>query len=310
MVYNDVMKNEIAKPVVNLMTSPGWEDYQLLDSGSGRKLEQFGPYRLIRPEAEAVWSPLMDDSEWQKASAEFIPSAEENGGHWKVLKKLPESWKLHYRDLTLKAMLSNSKQLGVFPEQACHWDWVAERIRNHPGPVKVLNLFGYTGAISMACGAAGAKVTHLDASKKAVAWAKENQELSKVPMDRIRWILDDALKFVQREARRGSLYEGVILDPPKFGRGPKGEVWEFYKGFPALLEACAGVLSEQADFMLVTAYAVKASSVTLYNALREVNRKRGGTVSVGEVCNCDKAGRLLSMAVYGRWMSVEEKSVK
>ena len=149
-------------------------------------------------------------------------------------------------------------------------------------------------------------MTHLDASKKAVAWAKENQDLSKVPLDRIRWILDDALKFVQREQRRGSLYEGVILDPPKFGRGPKGEVWEFYKGFPSLLEACAGVLSDQADFMLVTAYAVKASSVTLYNALSEVNRKRNGTVSVGEVCNCDKGGRLLSMAVYGRWMKDSE----
>ena len=229
----------------------------------------------------------------KEAAAEFIPSAEENGGHWKTLKKLPDSWKLRYRNLTLKAMLSNSKQLGVFPEQACQWDWLMERVRNYGKPMKVLNLFGYTGAATMACAAAGAKVTHLDASKKAVAWAKENQELSKVPLDRIRWILDDALKFVQREARRGSLYEGVILDPPKFGRGPKGEVWEFYKGFPALLEACAGVLSNQADFMLVTAYAVKASSVTLYNALSEVNRKRNGTVSVGEVCNCDKAGRLL-----------------
>ena len=297
------MKNLEQKPLVNLLTSPAWEDYQLLDSGNGRKLEQFGPYRLIRPEAEAVWSPLMDESEWKEAAAEFIPSAEENGGHWKTLKKLPDSWKLRYRNLTLKAMLSNSKQLGVFPEQACQWDWLMERVRNYGKPMKVLNLFGYTGAATMACAAAGAKVTHLDASKKAVAWAKENQELSKVPLDRIRWILDDALKFVQREARRGSFYEGVILDPPKFGRGPKGEVWEFYKGFPALLEACAGVLSGQADFMLVTAYAVKASSVTLYNALSEVNRKRNGTVSVGEVCNCDKAGRLLSMAVYGRWMS-------
>jgi len=289
-------------PTVNLLTSPGWEDYCLLDSGNGRKLEQFGPYRLIRPEAEAVWSPAMEQEEWEKASAEFIPSAEENGGHWKIVKKVPESWVIRYRGLRFKIMFSNSKHLGIFPEQACQWDWVTERIRACGHPVKVLNLFGYTGAISMACSAAGAKVTHLDASKKAVAWAKENQELSKIPQDRIRWILDDALKFVQREARRGSYYEGVILDPPKFGRGPKGEVWEFYKGFPVLLENCAAVLSEQADFMLVTAYAVKASSVTLYNALAEVNRKRSGSVSAGEVCHRDQAGRLLSMAVYGRWM--------
>ena len=262
---------------------------------------------MIRPEAEAVWSPLLKTDEWQKASAEFIPSAEENGGHWKLLKQLPDSWKIRYRGLTFKVMLSNSKQLGIFPEQACQWDWVTDRIRGAQQPMKVLNLFGYTGAISMACAAAGAKVTHLDASKKAVAWAKENQELSSVPQDRIRWILDDALKFVQREARRGSYYEGVILDPPKFGRGPKGEVWEFYKGFPTLLEACANVLSDRADFMLVTAYAVKASSVTLYNALSEVNRKRGGSVSAGEVCNQDNGGRLLSMAVYGRWSAGQEQ---
>ena len=208
--------------------------------------------------------------------------------------------------MTFKIMFSNSKHLGIFPEQACQWDWVSERIRSAGRPLKVLNLFGYTGAISMACAAAGAKVTHLDASKKAVAWARENQELCGVPGDRIRWILDDALKFVQREARRGSFYDGVILDPPKFGRGPKGEVWEFYKGFPPLLEACAAILSERADFMLVTAYAVKASSVTLYNALCEAARKKGGTVSAGEVCHRDRAGRLLSMAVYGRWMKSEE----
>lgn len=296
------MNNGEMKPIVNLLTSPAWEEYCLLDSGNGRKLEQFGAYRLIRPEAEAVWSPRMDEAEWQKAAAEFIPSAEENGGHWKMYKKVPESWKLRYRGLTLKIMFSNSKHLGIFPEQACQWDWVTERIGAYGKPMKVLNLFGYTGAISMACAAAGAKVTHLDASKKAVAWAKENQELSRIPQDRIRWILDDALKFVQREARRGSYYEGIILDPPKFGRGPKGEVWEFYKGFPALLEACSAVLSDEADFMLVTAYAVKASSVTLYNAIREVTARKGGTVSAGEVCHLDQGGRLLSMAVYGRWM--------
>ena len=304
------MKNVETKPVVNLLTSPGWEEYRLLDSGNGRKLEQFGAYRLIRPEAEAVWTPMLSSDEWAKASAEFIPSAEENGGHWKILKKVPESWLLRYHGLTFKIMFSNSKHLGIFPEQACQWDWVRERIRAYGAPMRVLNLFGYTGAISMACASAGAKVTHLDASKKAVAWAKENQNLSRVPQDRIRWILDDALKFVQREARRGSLYEGVILDPPKFGRGPKGEVWEFYKGFPALLEACAAVLSDQADFMLVTAYAVKASSVTLYNALNEVTRTKGGTVSAGEVCHCDNAGRLLSMAVYGRWMGSRQELPK
>ncbi len=300
MVFMNIVET---KPVVNLLTSPGWEDYCLLDSGNGRKLEKFGPYRLIRPEAEAVWSPAMKEEEWKKAAGEFIPSAEENGGHWKFYQNIPERWNLRYRNMMFRIMFSNSKHLGIFPEQACQWDWAAERIRNYGKPMKVLNLFGYTGAISMACAAAGANVTHLDASKKAVSWAKENQTLCKVPQDRIRWILDDALKFVQREARRGSYYEGIILDPPKFGRGPKGEVWEFYKGFPPLLDACSLILSDRADFMLVTAYAVKASSVTLNNALSEVTRGKGGIVSAGEVCHCDKAGRLLSMAVYGRWMA-------
>ena len=295
------MKNETSFPTVSLQTSPAWKDYCLLDSGDGKKLEQFGPYRLIRPEAEAVWSRRMKESEWDQAAAEFIPSAEENGGHWKQYGKLPESWEMHYKNLTLKTMLSNSKQLGFFPEQACQWDWAQQRVRALGENCRVLNLFGYTGAISMACAAAGAKVTHLDASKKAVAWAKENQTLSRVPMDGIRWILDDALKFVQRENRRGSSYEGIILDPPKFGRGPKGEVWEFYKSFPALLTACRDILSDRAGFMLVTAYAVKASSVTLNNALTEVTAKRGGAVETGEVCLQDRAGRLLSMAIYGRW---------
>lgn len=299
------MKNDEIFPHIELLTSPDWQEYRLLDCGDGRKLEQFGKFRLIRPEAEAVWNCYLPDAEWKKAQAEFIPSAEENGGHWKQNQELPEFWTLHYKGLTFKTMLSNSKQLGVFPEQACQWDWVTECIHASAQPVRVLNLFGYTGVISLAAAAAGAKVTHLDASKKAVAWAKENQALSKINPDSIRWILDDALKFVQREERRGSLYEGIILDPPKFGRGPKGEVWEFYKGFPALIQACSSILSERARFMLVTAYAVKASSVTLYNTLAQMAAKRGGKVSAGEACLRDQGGRLLSMAVYGRWIREE-----
>ncbi len=207
-------------PAVELLTSPEWKEYALLDSGNGRKLEQAGKYRLIRPEAEAMWSPLLPESEWARADAEFIPSAEENGGHWKVYRSLPESWTVEYRSLSSKVMRPNSKQLGFFPEQACQWDWASGRVRQAGRPMKVLNLFGYTGAISLAAAQAGAQVTHCDASKKAIAWAKENQTLSNVRTDGIRWMLDDALKFVRREARRGSLYEGIILDPPKFGRGP------------------------------------------------------------------------------------------
>lgn len=289
-------------PHITILTSSEWKEYSLLDSGDGRKLEQFGKIRLIRPEAEAVWARALPVAEWERAAAEFIPSAEENGGHWKKSGNMPADWKIRYKDLAFKLMLSNSKQVGIFPEQACQWDWVRQQISAADRPFHVLNLFGYTGALSLAAAAAGAKVTHLDASKKVVQWAKENQTCSGLNPDSIRWILDDGLKFVQREARRGSRYQGIVLDPPKFGRGPKGEVWEFYKGFPELIRACGQILASDARFLLVTAYAVKASSLTLNNALAEVTSGRGGFVSNGEVCLRDASGgRLLSMAIYGRW---------
>lgn len=296
------MFNTTIYPKIEIMTSPDWIDYELIDSGEGRKLERFGNIRVIRPEAEAVWKCLLPASEWEKVDAEFIPSPEENGGHWKPFHKIPESWNIQYKGLTFKLMFSNSKQLGIFPEQACQWDWVQERIRMAKRPMRILNLFGYTGAISLAAASAGAKVTHLDASKKAIQWAKDNQSLSSLQADSIRWMMDDGLKFVQRESRRGSFYQGIILDPPKFGRGPKGEVWEFYKGFPELVQACRSILAADADFMLITAYAIKASSLTLNNSLSEITRNLGGSVSNGEVCLQDRSGgRLLSMAVYGRW---------
>ena len=289
-------------PVVELLTSSDWIDYELLDSGNGRKLERFGPATLIRPEAEAVWLPKASARDWSGASAEFIPSAEENGGHWVFKKKIPERWTVRYRDLRLVLNFSNSKQLGIFPEQACQWDWVRSVIGERGGPLRILNLFGYTGAVSMAAAAAGAQVTHLDASRKAIQWAKENRAACKLPEDRIRWILDDGLKFVQREARRGSFYQGIILDPPKFGRGPKGEVWEFYRSFPDLIRACRSILAEDAKFLLVTAYAIKASSVTIGNAVSEALHGLNGSIQSGEVCLRDRSGgRLLSMAVYSRW---------
>ncbi len=296
------MGSEHGLPNVELLTSPGWTEYALLDSGNGRKLERFGAVTLIRPEAEAIWRPKLAFSDWSKADAEFIPSAEENGGHWVQKRSVPERWTVNYRGLRFVLSLSNSKQLGLFPEQACQWDWVSGCIRARLKPTKVLNLFGYTGAMSMAAAAAGASVTHLDASKKAIQWAKENQAACRLPEDRIRWILDDGLKFVQREARRGSFYQGILLDPPKFGRGPKGEVWEFYKSFPELIRACRAILTDDASFLMVTAYAIKASSVTIRNAVSEAMGGLKGTVQSGEVCLEEKSGgRILSMAVYSRW---------
>jgi 23S rRNA (cytosine1962-C5)-methyltransferase len=288
-------------PVIQLSDSPDWQDYVLLDSGNGSKLEQYGPYRLWRPEPEAVWKPLLPDREWQAADAVFKVTAEENGGHWEYRRPLPERWPMRYKNLRFYAMTTASRHVGVFPEQASQWDWIEDQVHAAGRPLQVLNLFGYTGLASLAAAQAGAKVTHLDASRKAIGWAKDNQTLSALDAQSIRWILDDAVKFVYREGRRGAKYDGLILDPPKFGRGPKGEVWEFYKLIPDLLSACKGVLSDQAQFIVLTAYAVKASALTLYNGLDEIMDGRG-QVSAGEVVLQEKSGgRYLSLAVYGRW---------
>jgi len=285
-----------------ILTSPDWKDYELLDSGNGWKLERFGQFQLIRPEAEAVWSPALPESRWSAAHARFVPSPEENGGHWQHHKPLPERWKMRYKKLSFYVQTSASRHVGVFPEQACQWDWISEQISAAGKPVKVLNLFGYTGLATLAAAQAGAQVTHVDASRKVLNWARENQTLSGLDSAPIRWILDDAVKFVQREARRGVKYEGLILDPPKFGRGPKGEVWEFFRLLPNLLDSCQQVLADQPLFVVLTAYAVKASALTLQYALQELIQHTDGDWTCGEVALQEKSvGRLLSMAIFARW---------
>ena len=289
-------------PQLSLLSSPGWVDYELLDSGNGSKLERYGTFILIRPEPEAIWRPGLPEKEWNAAHAVFQTSAEENGGHWQTLKRLPERWNMDYQGLKFWVRTSASRHLGVFPEQACQWDWITAQVTNSGRPLKVLNLFGYTGLASLAAARAGAAVTHLDASRKVVTWAAENQLLSGLEDRPIRWIVDDALKFVQREARRNTKYDGLILDPPKFGRGPKGEVWEFYKLIPALLESCREIMSPQARFVVLTAYAVKASAVTLYYSVREMMNRWKGQVDAGEVVLIESsAKRALSTAIYARW---------
>ncbi len=300
--FPGVFMNSSYSPKIHLLSSPGWKDYELLDSGAGWKLERYGPYRLVRPEPEAIWSQALPEREWKSAHAVFRPAPEENGGHWDVQRELPARWQMQYNGLRFWVQTTASRHLGVFPEQAAQWDWIEEQVRAANRPIRVLNLFGYTGIASVAAARAGAQVTHLDAARKVVSWAHENLELSGLGDRPVRWIVEDALKFVQREARRGSLYDGIVLDPPKFGRGPKGEVWEFYKLVPNLLQACRQILSPQAQFLLVTAYAIKASALTLYNGLNEAMRSLNGEVTAGEVVLNEKsAGRLLSTAIYSRW---------
>ncbi len=295
-------KDRVTLPKLELLAPMGWQDYTLLDSGDGYKLEQFGPCRLIRPEPEAVWRRSLDEKEWNKAAGLYRPSPEENGGHWEFRNKMPERWIMRYGRLSFWAMTSASRHLGVFPEQSVQWDWAEAMIKKSARSPKVLNLFGYTGMASLSAAQAGALVTHLDASKKSVAWAKENQAESGLSHLPIRWIVDDALKFVQREQRRGSQYEGIILDPPKFGRGPKGEVWEFYKLLPDLLQACQKILSPDALFVQLTAYAVKASAITLFNAVEEMMEAHPGRTQAGEIGLVESsAGRFLSTAIFARW---------
>jgi 23S rRNA (cytosine1962-C5)-methyltransferase len=287
-------------PQLTLLASP-WEEYELLDSGDGQKLERFGQYRLVRPEVEALWQPALPEAAWKDANASFVTRDELHGGHW-VINDLPKRWLLSYRGLKMWMQASGSRQVGVFPEQSAHWDWIEEQIKKAKRPLRVLNLFGYTGLASLAAARSGAQVTHVDASRKVVEWGKENQVSSGLADQSIRWLVDDAIKFVQRESRRDSFYDGIILDPPKFGRGPKGEVWEFYKLIPELLDACKRILSPQPVFVVMTAYAVKASSVTLFQAMDEMMAAHTGRVMAGELVLQEKsAGRYLPTAIYARW---------
>lgn len=292
-------------PEIELLSAKHWKDYELLDSGEGQKLERFGSYLFIRPEHQAVWSKSLQKNRWDAANAVFEAAAgEETGGRWAINRPLPADWPMQYRQLAFKARFSTSRHLGVFPEQAAHWDWVSEQVQAARRPVKVLNLFGYTGLASLAAAQAGAEVTHVDAAKKSLTWARENQELSGLEKRPIRWIVDDALKFVQREARRSSLYDGIILDPPKFGRGPKGEVWEFFELLPDLLGSCVSILTAKPIFLVITAYAIRSSALTLFYELQEQFVRFQGEVTCGELVVQERsAQRMISLAIYARWSS-------
>lgn len=287
---------------INLLISDKWLDYELLDSGEGQKLERFGKYTFARPEVQAIWKKRLAPERWLAADANFQTSGEESGGHWQFNHKIPERWVMNYGKIKFWAQTTPGRHLGVFPEGAAHWDWMSELIRSESRPINVLNLFGYTGLATLSAASAGASVTHVDASKKAISWARENQSISGLDDRPIRWIVDDALKFVQREARRGNKYQGLIIDPPKFGRGPKGEVWDVYRSLPNLLDACRSLLDKNPLFAALTVYAVKASSVHILTALEEMLQGYPGNFDAGELVTRESSGgRLFSSAVYARW---------
>lgn len=283
-----------------VLVPEGWRDYELLDSGDGAKLERWGRYTLARPEPAALWRPALGEAEWSRADAVFERDSGDSG-QWRTRRDFREPWPVTWNGLTALARLTPFRHTGVFPEQASHWRWLGDRLAGAEG-VRVLNLFGYTGLATLAATAAGANVVHVDASKKAIGWARENAAASGLADRPVRWILDDAVKFVRRELRRGSRYEGIVLDPPAFGRGPSGEIWRFEEHTPELLHLCAGLLSERPRFVVITAYAVTASALALRNLLVGETANAGGAVEAGELALRERAGgRLLPTAIYARW---------
>lgn len=292
---------------VMLETQP-WDDYGLVDMGDGQKLERYGPYRIIRPEPQAMGRPVLPAEEWEKADAVFSGNTDEEGpGRWHYRTPIGETWPMAYRDIRFYGRFMSFRHVGVFPEQAAHWDWMIDQIYGAKRPLRVLNLFSYTGVASLLAAAAGAQVTHVDASKKAIGWARDNQELSRLTEAPIRWICDDAVKFVAREKRRGNTYDGILLDPPKYGRGPKGEVWQLFDGLPDLLADCRDLLSPDARFLILTAYSIRASFVSLDMLMRDVMATgpevtQAGTVESGElVLKAETGGRYLSTSLFSRW---------
>lgn len=280
-----------------------WRDYGVLDSGDGRKLEQVGPFRFVRPEPQALWRPRLAQDAWDSADALFTGGGEdddEGRGRWRTARPLPETWTLNWDGLAFLSRLTPFRHLAFFPEHSVHWRAAAESISGAP-QAEALNLFGYTGLASMACARAGARVTHVDASKKAIGFARENQDAAGLAGAPIRWICDDAFAFAQREVRRGKTYDVIFLDPPKYGRGPNGEIWRLEESLFPLLQACAALIAP-GGLVILSVYAVRLSAVALLQTAKEAFAGKPGRFSHGDMClpHADDE-RLLPTAHFVRW---------
>lgn len=297
-------------PVI-LQTMPD-ENYALLDSGNGLKLEQYGAVRLVRPEQQAIWGRSQPDSEWDKATAIFTGDTDEEGmGRWRMKDpSLGETWPMKFDGVPYFGRFTSFRHVGVFPEQAAHWRNMAQAIKAADRQLKVLNLFGYTGVASLVAADAGAHVTHVDASKKAIGWARENQAFAELEDKPIRWICEDAMKFVQREVRRGNTYDIILLDPPAYGRGPNGEVWQLFDHLPDMLDGCRDLLSDDPAMLVLTAYAIRASFFAIHEIVMDsfTGYKTNGAVHSGELIIREKhRGRALSTSMFSRWVPGVEK---
>ena len=280
-----------------------WEEYELLDCGGGERLERWNSQVLVRPDPQAIWETQRRNPAWKRADGRYLRS-QTGGGHWEK-KALPENWKIHYGELTFQVKPMNFKHPGLFPEQAANWDFVMEKICSAGRPIRVLNLFAYTGGATAACARAGASVCHVDAAKGMVAWAKENAKLSGLEEAPIRWIVDDCAKFVEREIRRGRQYDAIIMDPPSYGRGPGGEVWKLEENLYGFVKLCAGVLSDKPLFVLINSYTTGlAPSVLGYLLNLLVGSKYGGKCIWDELgLPVTETGLALPCGAAGRWFS-------
>jgi len=279
-----------------------WKDYELIDTGGGEKLERWGEIVLRRPDPQIIWPLLNENAAWKQADARYFRS-NKGGGHWEVRRSLPERWSIRYKQLSFHIKPTGFKHTGLFPEQAANWDWMMGKIQSAGRPVKVLNLFAYTGGASVACAFAGAEVVHVDAAKGVVQWAKENLHLSGLGSRPVRFITDDVFKFVQREQRRGNRYDAIIMDPPSYGRGPGGEMWKLENDLYPFLENCVSILSDQPLFFLINSYTTGLSASVLTNLLTmAVQRKYGGTITSGEIgLPITASGLILPCGILGRW---------
>jgi 23S rRNA (cytosine1962-C5)-methyltransferase len=278
-----------------------WQDYEVLDCTSGEKLERWGNYTLVRPDPQVIWEPPRQHEGWRAYNARYARS-NTGGGQWNT-KKLPDKWKIQYKELTFQVKPMNFKHTGIFPEQAANWDWAMQKIRSAGRPISVLNLFAYTGGATLACAAAGASVCHVDAAKGMVAWARENAKLSGLEERPIRWIIDDCAKFVEREIKRGRRYDAIIMDPPSYGRGPSGEIWKLEKDLFGFVQLCSKVLSDDPLFVIINSYTTGlAPSVVGYISDSIFSAKFGGHTDSGELgLPVTASGLVLPCGSTGRW---------
>lgn len=282
--------------------STDWKNYECLDAGNGEKLERWGSVILRRPDPQAMWE-VEDYSLWKNVDG-FYHRTNKGGGYWDFYSKLSDYWTISYKNLTFKVSPTNFKHTGLFPEQAANWDFMMNKIKNANRKIKVLNLFAYTGAATMACASAGADVVQVDASKGMTEWAKENMKLCNLEDHYIRFIVDDCMKFVEREYRRGNKYDAIVMDPPSYGRGPNGEMWKFEKNLYELINACLKILSDKPLFFLINSYTTGISSVVLLNILKTTMNKYDGKIESGDIGLPIKRDDLvLPCGIYGKWES-------